>query len=71
MTVDFKALDMECKLIARYITRGDGSVAQPKINKLVTDYPELAGNIRLTITNYLVDMITNPAEPNGQEADGV
>ena len=59
---DLRAIDNECRLIARFISRGDAAIAQPKINKLVSDNPTLSGNIRLTITNHLLDLITNGQE---------
>ena len=65
---DLRAINDECKLIALLISRGDASVAQPKINKLIANNAQLSGNIRLTITNHLLDLITNPPTKVEEEA---
>ena len=63
MSVDFRQIDSQCRLTATMILNGDTVQANKKINYLISTHPTLSGNIRLTITNYLLDMITN-----GQEA---
>lgn len=68
MSVDLKHIDSQCRLTATMIMNGDTVPANKKINHLISTYPTLSGNIRLTITNYLLDMITNGQEASDEEA---